>query len=265
MQRPQDWPPFPLYGFDNGVDEGWYGYRLSSVDLFGRHSALGPAARWCTVGSPASAEAVVLYRSGGLHRTPYAVGFGQDSSSSPNGFRSIRAGSPRSLPPADAAYDAWFATLSAAEKTAVIGLRVRWNWTDAHMRQAPDTKEFRIYYRGGRLNATLGRTTAVSSASATESFVETDIPNSYPADTFAGCSLKTGSVMFRIVGSDAGSPLRLRVANIGPLDDIAPEPSANCEINVPGTHALFVDYSRARMGRTILCRGLRRARHARRG
>ena len=46
----------------------------------------------------------------------------------------------------DAAYDAWFATLSAAEKTAVIGLRVRWNWTDAHMRQAPDTKEFRIYY-----------------------------------------------------------------------------------------------------------------------
>ena len=78
-------------------------------------------------------------------------------------------------------------------------------------------------------------------------FVETDIPNSYPADTFAGCSLKTGSVMSRIVGSDAGSPLRLRVANIGPLDDIAPEPSA-CEINVPGTHALFVDYSRAAHG-----------------
>ena len=54
--------------------------------------------------------------------------------------------------------------------------------------------------------------------------------------------------MSRIVGSDAGSPLRLRVANIGPLDDIAPEPSANCEINVPGTHALFVDYSRATHG-----------------
>ena len=102
VQRPQDWPPFPLYGFDNGVDEGWYGYRLSSVDLFGRHSALGPAARWYQwvpqpqpkpwyyIGPPADSICTPLC--GWLA--------GQDSSSSPNGFRSIRAGSPRSLPPA---------------------------------------------------------------------------------------------------------------------------------------------------------------------
>ena len=146
VQRPQDWPPFPLYGFDNGVDEGWYGYRHSAASTCSVGTAHLAPQRGVHSGFPASVT-VVLYRSaGGLHHTP-PMRFGPWTkfSSSPNGSKHSRW-IPKIPSRPRRRLRAWFATLSAAEKTAVIGLRVRWNWTDAHMRQAPDTKEFRIYY-----------------------------------------------------------------------------------------------------------------------
>ncbi len=48
----------------------------------------------------------------------------------------------------DAAYDAWRLALPAAVRATLVGLRVRWRWTSAQMRQAPDTAEFRVYYNG---------------------------------------------------------------------------------------------------------------------
>jgi hypothetical protein len=46
----------------------------------------------------------------------------------------------------DAALDAWRAGLPAAQRNTLIGLRVRWRWTVVQQRQAPDTREFRIYW-----------------------------------------------------------------------------------------------------------------------
>ena len=145
----------------------------------------------------------------------------------------------------DALHNTSLSVLSAAEKTSVVGLRVRWRWTAAHMRQAPDTQEFRIYYQDGRLNTLLGSTAAVTAAGATESFVETDIPNAGAADAVAGCSLKQGPNTFTVLGNDAASPLRLRVRNIGPSKDVPPKGRAPCELTVADGNVLFVDYGRA--------------------
>jgi hypothetical protein len=244
VQRPQDWPPFPLFGFDNALDEGWYGYRVSNIDIFGRHSALGQPAQWFEW-SPTPDPKPWYYvdppADAAVH--PFAIGLlDKMPPPPPTGVEAFALDPGDPFLQRDAAYVDWFATLSSAEKASVIGLRVRWNWTQALMRQAPDAKEFRIYYQSGRLNSLLGQTTSVSAANSTESLVQTDIPNSQTADAFVGCSLKIGPYMFTIVGSDVGSPLHIRVKNIGPLKDIAPANRANCEVNIPNNHPLFVDY-----------------------
>lgn len=247
VQRPQDWPPFPLFGFDNALDEGWYGYRVSNVDIFGRHSALGQAARWfewTPMPDPKPWYYVDPPADSAIH--PFAIGLlDKMPPPAPAGVEAFALDPTDPFTQKDAPYAAWFASLSTAEQVSVIGLRVRWNWTQAHMRQAPDTKEFRIYYQSGRLNSRLGQTTSVSAAGSTESLVQTGIPNSNPADALAGCSLKIGSSMFTIVGSDAGAPLQIRVKNIGPLKDVTPADRANCEVNIPNNHPLFIDYGDA--------------------
>jgi hypothetical protein len=149
----------------------------------------------------------------------------------------------------DAAYDAWQASLTAPERESIVGLRVRWQWTFRHMQQAPDVQEFRIYYQPGRLNALLGNITAVTTpAGSSESTVVTDIPNAHPADSFVDTGLRVGPDTFRVLGSQAGTPLRLRVANIGPGDDIAPRVNAPCSVVIPERdssdqpHPLHMDY-----------------------
>jgi hypothetical protein len=43
---PSGWPPFPLHYIDCALPDGWYAYRLSSIDIFGRHSRRGASAAW---------------------------------------------------------------------------------------------------------------------------------------------------------------------------------------------------------------------------
>lgn len=244
IQRPSDWPPFPLFGFDNAVAEGWYGYRVSSIDIFGRHSALGPDVRWFEwMPTPTPRPWYYIDPPGDRMVHPFAIGLlDKIPPPPPTGTEAFALDPEDPFLQRDTAYNAWFDTLTPQEQTSVIGLRVRWNWTEAHMRQAPDTKEFRIYYQGGRLNTLLGRTVDVTAAGDTESLVQTDIPNAHPAGAFIGCSLKIGPEMFTITNSDAGSPLRIRLKNIGPLKDVAPGIRVNCEINIPNNHALFINY-----------------------
>lgn len=247
VQRPPDWPQFAMYGLDNAVSEGWYGYRLSNVDLFGRHSGLSSAARWFQW-APEPAPPPWYYQAPAGDRVvhPYAIGLlDKLPPPPPSGTEAFALDPADPFVQRDAVHDAWFNSLSAAERTSVIGLRVRWSWTTAHMRQAPDTKEFRVYFQGGRLNTLLGRTAAVTAASATETFVQTDIPNGAAADALAGCSLKQGPNTFSVLGNDAASPLRLRVRNIGPSKDVAPKGRAPCELTIGNDNALFHDYGRA--------------------
>jgi hypothetical protein len=149
---------------------------------------------------------------------------------------------------------AWRASLASNEKN-LVGLRVSWVWPQSHMDQAPDTREFRIYFHAGRQNAILGNTAAVSDASAaTESVVETDIPNTRAVDAYVGARLQIGNSSFQIIGSESGSPLRLRVANIGANDEERPEANTPCSVVIPETtgtgnnkkpNPLFADYGAA--------------------
>lgn len=233
--RPADWPPFPLRHIDRAPAEGWYSYRVSGIDIFGRHSQASPDAPWFQW-SPAPAPRPWCYQD-----PP------SDSAIHPSALRLLdKSGPPRplaveatALDPADptlirdAAYTGWFGALSAAEQQGLVGLRVRWQWTDAQMRQAPDTREFRIYLQPDFLNAVPGRITGVVAADATHSEVQTDIANAHGADAWIGSWLRVGASAFRVVGSGAGTPLALRVKHIGAADEIAPASGAACTLTVP--------------------------------
>src|ERR1044072_2578526 len=80
----------------------------------------------------------------------------------------------------------WYKALNKDQKDNLIGLRVRWQWPQTHIDQAPHTREFRIYYQDGALNTVLGNTLTVTSAGNNESIVTTDIPLSEAPHRFAG-------------------------------------------------------------------------------
>ena len=223
-QRSKDWPPHRLHFLDTGLNEGWYGYQVSAMDIFGRRSANSLAARWHQW-SPAPEPLPWYYREPPndaiIH--PSAVRLlDKMPPPPPTGIEAY------ALDPADPtllkdeAYDNWWNSLPLTEdeKENLIGLRVRWQWTEAHNRQAPDTREFRIYYQPGQMNAAQGRTLGVSVLTGTESAVETDLPNTRPANAYVGASLRVGAHAFAILASDGASPLRLRVRNAGPVHHV---------------------------------------------
>ncbi len=216
-ERASDWPPFPLHFIDTGLKDGWYGYQVSGIDIFGRHSKNSEAASWYEW-TPVPDPRPWYYQDPPGDRAIHPSAVRLLDTLPPPPPTAVEA---VALDPADptvvkdAAYESWWASLSPSEQATVIGLRVRWDWTAAHQRQAPDTKEFRVYYQPGRLNALLGRTVSVSAAGETESDVETDIANTRPADAYAGAWLRIGPHSFPVISSQAGSPLRLRVQNLG--------------------------------------------------
>jgi hypothetical protein len=233
--RPPDWPPFPLHHIDGALAEGWYSYRVNGIDIFGRHSPHSLDARWFQwIPEPKP-------------RPWYYVDPAVDTVIHPSAVRLLdKTGPPpphaveaTALDPADptllrdAGYHAWFATLSAAEQQDLVGLRVRWRWTDAHLRQAPDTREFRIYLQPDALNGFPGRILNVAPASATESDVQTDIAHGHGADAYVGAWLRVGAKAFRVIGSGAATPLRVRVRNLGAADEVRPPDDAACTLTVP--------------------------------
>lgn len=233
--RPPDWPPFALHYVDSGLADGWYSYRVTGRDIFGRHSPQSADAGW------------FQWMPEPQPRPWYYQDPPADSVIHPSAVRLLdKMGPPppqaveaNALDPADptllrdALYDAWFGTLSNAEQESLIGLRVRWRWTEAHMRQAPDTREFRIYLQPDYLNSLVGRITGVSPASATESNVQTDIANTRGADAYTGAWLRVGANAFSIVSSGGSTPLTLRVKNIGAADEIMPPANAACTLTIP--------------------------------
>jgi hypothetical protein len=245
IERSSDWPPFAMHAMDSRLPDGWYAYKVCGIDIFGRHSANSTSGTWFQW-APMPAPRPWYYQDPpadcGIHTFAIQV-LDKVAPPPPTGVEAFALDPKDPFLQRDNAYNVWFATLSPAEKEGLVGLRVRWEWTWAHMRQAPDTREFRIYYQPGEMNALLGRTVVVSAATGTESDVETDIPNARPAGTYVGTWLRLGSDAFKVVASEAGSPLRLRVESIGPSDDIRPRANEPCAIQIPPVHALFVDYA----------------------
>jgi hypothetical protein len=214
------WPPFRMYYVDPALADGWYSYEVSGIDIFGRHSpnsGPGPWYEWIPVPDPRPR----YYKDppGNSIVNPAAVQLlSERVPPVPTGIEAYALDPQDPTLLRDSAYNAWFATLSSAEKQSLVGLRVRWSWTQAQMQQAPDTSEFRIYYHSGRMNVlptTISNISFVPGSDGAESFVQTDITTVPAVDAYAGAWLRSGSDSFAILGNDAGSPLRLRVRNIG--------------------------------------------------
>lgn len=157
-ERASDWPPFPVKAFDPGLPDGWYSYCLSAVDIFGRHSALGPPGAWLQWSPPPDPKPW------------YYIDPPADTQINPFAVRLLDKSAPPRVPgvvadaldPADkmllrdAAFNTWWSAIEpawwnslGANQDNVLPLRVRWNWTASQMLQAPDTKEFRIYFHPG--------------------------------------------------------------------------------------------------------------------
>jgi hypothetical protein len=225
--RSPDWPPpsIRFHAIDGNLAEGWYSYRLRSQDLFGRRSALGPPAEWYEWEPDHAVDpfAVAL-----LDHVPPPVPLGVEAWALDPGDRWLFK---------DDDYEAWRATVDPD----LIGLRVRWRWTYLQQVQAPDTAEFRLYWKPGRWNALLGTIASVTAASAAESDVVLGFASALPANAFAGTRLRVGNSDFAVVASQSGPALRLRVKNLGPNDDVAPAAGQPCTVAIPEHHALWTD------------------------
>lgn len=122
-ERSPDWPAVPLHFIDRNLPDGWYSYKVSGVDLFGRHSLN-------------SAPAEILLRDKISPPMPAAV---KADALDPDDPYLLR----------DDAHNDWYNSLDSVVRQTLIGLRVGWRWTPAHQQQAPHTKEFRIYFHPG--------------------------------------------------------------------------------------------------------------------
>ncbi len=150
-QRPPDWPPFPLRFIDRSLAEGWYSYQVSAIDIFGRHSPNskpGPWYQWAPVPQPRP----WYYRDPPAETALHSAAVRLLDKTPPPPPTGVEAYALDPADPAvlmDEAHVAWRALLGSVMGATVVGLRVRWLWTAAHIRQAPDTREFRIYFQRG--------------------------------------------------------------------------------------------------------------------
>lgn len=160
QETASNFPPFRLFAYDNYLRDGWYSYKLSGRDLFGRYSELSDAAKWFQwnpapdpkphyyIDPPAKRElntfAIQL-----LDLTPPPP---------PTSIEAVALDHEDQFLVKDAAYNQWrntienanwFQSLSEEKQANMIGLRVRWQWTNYHMRQAPNAVSFKIHFNPG--------------------------------------------------------------------------------------------------------------------
>lgn len=122
------WPAVNLFDVDGPLAEGWYAYRISGIDIFGRYSALSDVAPALDItGNVLDAQPVHI-----IDTTPPPP---------PVQVQAWLLDPQDTFLLKDAAYQAWVSTV----KAGTVGLRVRWAWGARQRRQAPDTREFRIY------------------------------------------------------------------------------------------------------------------------
>ena len=226
--RPADWPPFRLHFIDSGLRDGSYSYGVSGVDIFGRHSAISVPARWHQwtpppvpapwyFETPHGNRPIGAYLEGAV-----AVLDKLGPPPPPLEAWALDPADPTVL--RDARYLSWRATLPEDQRDAVVGLRVRWTWSDVEMAAAPDTREFRIYLRANRFNTFSGRVVSTVASSPGRTLVETNLVREVDRDAFRGAVLRAGGKSFEVVGNPVGPSLSLEVANMGPDRDVAPEP-----------------------------------------
>jgi hypothetical protein len=231
------WPDSPLQYIDGGLADGWYSYKISSITIFGKHSIHslpGPWYRWTPPPNPPQVHPFAVHIQDKMPPPPptaieaYAIDLRDPMRLQDQAYNDWMA---------DLESTGWYSNLIAKDKQSIIGLRVSWIWTLQHMAQAPDAREFRIYFHPGRLNTLQGNVTSVtplvggSSVSTDISITPTPARNAY-----AGAILQVGDDSFTILGSIEGNPLRLSLKNIGPTDNIYPSDNKPCSIFIPPTY-----------------------------
>ncbi|MFN8561627.1 MAG: hypothetical protein U0703_08415 [Anaerolineae bacterium] len=167
----------PFY-LDHFLPDGWYGYQVQAVDLFGRLSDWGR-------------RAVVQVRDAVAPPPPTAV----------------RA----SYLDADDPY------LPAEDATHAPGIRVAWEWSGFARLQAPDVTgaagQFRIYALLGDLNTLHGSISGITDR-ATFSALVTDARWNGSADDLAGEWVRVGSTYFEVRGNTTGDNVVLTVNHL---------------------------------------------------
>ena len=248
MQSARNWPSFPMHADERGLSDGWYSYAVSGVDIFGRHSERSAPAQWYQW-SPMPEPRPWYYQDPVGDRPIHAFAVNVPDfvpPPAPTGMEAYALDPADPLLLKDATYERWwtelqnapwYQALSQSEQRNLVGLRVRWRWTHAQARQAGDVREFRIYHQSGRLNAILGNTTGVEATGDTEVLVATDIANARPLNAYAGAWLRVGQDTFTIVASNSGSPLTVRVRNLGPRKNVRPATNTQCTVAVPPSYA----------------------------
>jgi len=232
-RRSAAWPPFDLLFIDPALAEGWYAYEINAVDIFGRFSANGVPAVWYQWSpAPDPDPWYQLPGQGTAIVHPYAVRLlDKIAPPAPTAVEATALDPADPLFLRDTAYTAWIASLQGTEPSTVIGLRVSWKWTPQHQTQAPDTAEFRIYYQPGRLNAPTARIVSATPVDANTTDVQTDLVTTAGTGAYVGGALRVGPKAFPIVAS-SGSPLLLRVDNVGPTQSDRPAAPSACTVAI---------------------------------
>jgi hypothetical protein len=211
------WPKFDLFAVDGPLVEGWYGYRISGIDIFGRYSGLSEAAVSLDIATediPASGTfdpAVHL-----IDATP------------PPAPVNVRAWVLDPQDPfvlQDAVYTQWRSSLDPTHASDV-GLRVRWVWTGKEMQQAPDAKEFRVYIQPGS-----SMTNANIAASWQQRIAVVGLNERIVSEAIVPVRTGAPASMTGAAATAVGAVVTL--GDGGPLDGIAAAVSQGVEIELP--------------------------------
>ncbi len=167
---PADWPPTRMMAIDQPPSEGWFAYAVVAIDLFGRASAPSTSAAWCgwdfapgavpwyagKVGANGVVDAAAIRVLNKIPPPP-PVGLAAELLDPADPY-ALKAADVKAL--SDAEASALFLTPhSKAEflaKSGGVCVRLRWSWRWQQARQAPQTKDFRVYWRKGRFNTWTG-------------------------------------------------------------------------------------------------------------
>ncbi len=217
-------------GDGDGLDVGWYSYRVSAGDIWGRFSALSPPIPWHRAADNAE-----------LH--PYAVHLDDTTPPPPPTDLMAWVLEPANVKDAGRIEDEAYVTWRNLVGPAARGLRLRWRWPWSLALRAPDLEEFRIYRQSTPLNARFHHIVSVapSAADPTRSDVTLAEGDSAANGVYLGALLQIDERAYPIEGSTAGANLVLRVRNGGPLGGEPPPAGGDATIVLPTGHPLHRD------------------------
>lgn len=199
VPQPSPFPPFRILAFDNYLADGWYSYLINGIDLFGRYSDYSLPASWHQWSAMPKPKPW-YYQLPADNRQLHAFAARLLDTIGPPPPTAIEASALDPEDPyvvRDAAYNNWFAALPASQKK-VVGLRVKWQWTLYHMRQAPNTLAFVIYPKNGSFNLYQGKIVVSTPGAAT---IDITIDQSVTTGTLVDKLIQIGPNSYPVIAN----------------------------------------------------------------